>query len=358
MEHEFAQASNIALPAPVGLPGVSVVICCYNSAARLPETLRRLAAQQVPAGLSWEVIVVDNQSTDNTTDVTLSSWPEDAPAPLRLVHEAELGLSHARERGRLEARYAFISLVDDDNWVDPNWIAVVNEVLVSHPEVAACGGDIEAVCETRPPRWFASQQRNFAVGIQGASPGYIADPPGYLFGAGLTIRRSAWENLLRNGFEQVVGDRKGAGALGGGDLELCFALRLAGWKLWYEPRLRLCHFIPSSRLRWSYLRRLYRGTAVVGVHLAPYIMALQEMNATESAGRGEQTKNKLLQSAMHAWGKGVLNLFRILRGNFQLLLRIEHVAARELEYRRQGRRFEEMVQRIRNAPWRRRASSS
>jgi glycosyltransferase involved in cell wall biosynthesis len=354
MESDLFQHSNQELPIPTGASGVSVIICCHNSGARLPETLRHLALQQVPADLLWEVIVVDNHSADDTADVAISSWPKDAPAPLRVTHEPELGLSHARERGRLEAKYAFISLVDDDNWVEPDWIAVVNEVLASHPEVAACGGDIEAACETEPPHWFASQQRNFAVGVQGASAGYIADPPGYLFGAGLNIRRSAWEDLLRSGFEQIIGDRKGAGALGGGDLELCFALRLAGWKLWYDPRLKLRHFIPSQRLRWSYLRRLYRGTGVVGVHLEPYIMALREMIAAETDGHGVRPNNKLL----HAWEKCVLNVSRILHGNFQLLLRIELVAAHELEYLRQGRRFEEMVQRIRNAPWRKRASSS
>ena len=308
MESKPSQSEDALLPSSGVTKGVSVIICCHNSAARLPETLRHLAAQRVPSDLSWEVVVVDNGSTDNTADAAISSWPKDGPAPLRVVPEPELGLSHARERGRHEARYAFISLVDDDNWVAPDWVAVVNEVLTSHPEVAACGGDIEAVCETGPPRWFASQQRNFATGAQGTCSGYIADTPGYLFGAGLSIRRSAWENLLHGGFKQVVGDRKGAGSLGGGDLELCFALRLAGWKLWYDPRLKLRHFIPNQRLRWSYLRRLYRGTGVVGVHLAPYKIALQETHAPEADDPAWRRQNSLRHYAMQA-GKKACSIF-------------------------------------------------
>jgi glycosyltransferase involved in cell wall biosynthesis len=325
-------------------PGVSVVICCHNSATRLPATLRHLAAQKTPMDLPWEVVLVDNGSTDSTVATARSSWPTNLAAPLRVVNEPQLGLSHARLRGLREAKYPFISLVDDDNWIAPNWLTLMAEILSAHPEVAACGGDIEAAPEVQLPRWFDAQQRNYAVGKQGKGAGYIADTPGYLFGAGLGIRRSAWEKLLANGFTQLAADRTGAASMGGGDLELCFALRLAGWKLYYDPRLKLRHFIPRERLRWTYLRRLYRGTGVVGVSLAPYKIALRETQGAPEARTGA-FRDGVVQSIAR-------NVSRLLHGDFQFLLTLEMLIARRRERRRRCREFDQMIERVRNAPWR------
>ena len=120
--------------------GVSIVICCHNSSKRLPEALRHLALQAGTENIPWEVIVVDNASTDDTSNAACRSWPSDAPVPLRVVSEPHAGLSHARFRGIRESKYELVSLVDDDNWVASDWVARVYNVLSSKHSVAACGG--------------------------------------------------------------------------------------------------------------------------------------------------------------------------------------------------------------------------
>jgi glycosyltransferase involved in cell wall biosynthesis len=117
--------------------GVSAVICCHNSARRLPQTLRHLAAQLVPEKIDWEVIVVDNASTDRTADVARANWPRDARTPIRVVLEPGIGLSNARKRGFLEARHNIVSFIDDDNWVCPEWIELVSNIMTNHPDIAA-----------------------------------------------------------------------------------------------------------------------------------------------------------------------------------------------------------------------------
>src|SRR5215468_3703384 len=102
------------------MDGVSVIICCYNSSTRLPDTLSHLGRQNVRPSIPWEVVIVNNASTDNTTVVAHQCWPSDAPTVLRVVYEPRLGLSHARSRGLSEARYEIVSFVDDDNWVCSN----------------------------------------------------------------------------------------------------------------------------------------------------------------------------------------------------------------------------------------------
>src|SRR5438552_1053990 len=119
--------------------GVSVVVCCHNSAPRLTATLTHLAVQQVHGDLQWEVIVVDNASTDDTAGVAHDAWPRSLPI-LRVVHECALGLAHARSRGLSEARYEIVSFIDDDNWVDPDWVKVLADVMAQHPDIGACGG--------------------------------------------------------------------------------------------------------------------------------------------------------------------------------------------------------------------------
>jgi glycosyltransferase involved in cell wall biosynthesis len=243
----------------IDVVGVSVVICCYNSASRLQQTLRHLAAQVVPPGLCWEIVVVDNASADNTAAIARQLWPVDAPVPLRIVHEPTPGLSHARCRGFSVARYEFVSFIDDDNWVCPDWVERINETLNAHPEVGACGGLNEAVYEIAPPAWFDRFHGYVAIGPQGDGPGDVTDTRGMLFGAGLSVRKSAWGQLLAGRFRFSIGDRTGVSLLAGGDAELCFGLILAGWRLWYDPCLRLKHYMPATRLNWGYVRRLARA---------------------------------------------------------------------------------------------------
>jgi glycosyltransferase involved in cell wall biosynthesis len=253
--------------------GVSVVICCHNSAERLPKTLAHLSAQKVPVDLPWEVLVVDNASTDATAEVAHQHWPKDARAPLRVAREPQPGLTHARQRGFTEAMHDIISFIDDDNWVCPEWVATVSDLMTAHTDVGACGGAGEAVPETNLPWWFEKFQGHYAVGPQSANGGDVTWTRGYLWGAGLAIRKTAWSQLVEKGFHSLLTDRQGASLSAGGDTELCFALRSIGWRLWYEPRLRFKHLLPAGRLQWSYLRGLHRGFGAAEAVLDAYQFA-------------------------------------------------------------------------------------
>jgi|GEM_PF-341401 len=249
---------------------ISVVICCYNSETRLSETLRHLLEQEVPEGISWEVIVVDNASTDNTAQVARSLWPDDAPAPMRVVSEPEPGLSHARKRGLSEAQYKIVSFLDDDNWAAPNWIRLVSEIMATHPEVGACGGRTEAVFEKVPPSWFADYASSYVVGRQGDKVGDVTWSRGWLWGAGLTVRKKAWCKLVENGFQPTLSGRSGKKISSGEDVEICYALRLAGWRLWYSDELVLQHFIPAERMTIKYLSKLKIGFGAQTTGFNPY----------------------------------------------------------------------------------------
>jgi hypothetical protein len=249
--------------------GVSVVICTYNGAARLPQTLAHLAAQENTGTIAWEVLVIDNASTDDTAEVARRCWPADAPAPLRVVREPRLGTANARRCGLIEARYEIISFVDDDNWLAANWLVTMNEIMACDPQSGALGSISYPVCEIEPPRWFDRFRAEYTIFTEedltatgGAHWG--------LFSAGMSIRKTAWLQLSRDGFDFSISGAVGSKLGRGEDSELTFALREAGWKLRIDPRLRFRHFIPAHRLNWAYLRKLRRESAISTVALDAY----------------------------------------------------------------------------------------
>ncbi|MGA2075431.1 MAG: glycosyltransferase [Terriglobia bacterium] len=251
--------------------GVSVIICCHNSAGRLAPTLEHLLKQRDAPGLPWEVIVVDNASSDHTAATARSLWPESHPRPLKVVQEDKLGLTHARVKGLSEARYECISFVDDDNWVCPEWVQTVAETFETHPEVGMLSGRGEGVFEATPPPWFYKHQRAYVVGGVSHSAGVIA--PADAYGAGMCLRRSVWDALRRIGFRFILDDRRGLALTSGGDVELMVSMSFMGWQAWYEPRLCYKHWIPRGRLTTAYIRRLYRGFGMASTVLGIYLSA-------------------------------------------------------------------------------------
>ncbi|HEY3916063.1 MAG TPA: glycosyltransferase, partial [Verrucomicrobiae bacterium] len=203
----FGSMAQIPASSP---PGVSVVVCCHNSKGRLGPTLKYLACQTVGAAIPWEVIIIDNASTDDSGAFAQESWPKNAPAPLRVVSEPNPGLAHARLRGLNEAAYPIVSLVDDDNWVCPEWISLVSDIMSTRPAVGAVGCLCEGAYEQSPPAWFLEFSRSYAIGEMAFEAANVTWTRGYLFGAGLSIRKCAWQSLREHGFTPLLTDRAGA----------------------------------------------------------------------------------------------------------------------------------------------------
>lgn len=246
---------------PAKPPNFTAAICCHNGAQRLAPTLAHLRAQIVPSEIEWEVLFIDNASTDGSAELARALW-SDGPAPLRIVHEPELGLSNARERVRKEAKFEIIGLLDDDTWVCDRWVAVAAQAMASAPALGVVAPLIYPAFEAPPPRWWYDYANYFAILLSAPTT-----PLRYLNCGGAAIRKSAWDGLRGDGFQWRMVGREGKKLSCGEDNELTFALRLAGWKLRIEPRLRLIHFIEAHRVTWPYMRRMVRGYAASWVLL-------------------------------------------------------------------------------------------
>jgi glycosyltransferase involved in cell wall biosynthesis len=262
-------------------PGISVIICCHNSSARLPETIRHIAHQQVPAGVPWEFIIIDNASTDTTAATSLTEWKKySVPFRLRVVYEPVAGLSYARAKGFSEAKYDFVLLCDDDNWLEPDYVATAYSIMLENPNIAALGGLGKLVYEQEAPD-FIKASHIFAAGKQAPASGKVKINK--VYGAGCIIRKSAYEALQRVGFKSFLIDRKGTELSSGGDHELCYALAILGYDVWYDDRLQFSHFITKDRLTWDYFIRYARESSRCFDVLTSYKMVAASNAASNRA---------------------------------------------------------------------------
>jgi glycosyltransferase involved in cell wall biosynthesis len=242
--------------------GISIVICCYNSAGLLPETLKHIAQQKVRSAFKWELIIVNNSSQDDTVAVAKKEWSKYLlpQSIFRIAEETNLGLTNARKRGVAEARYEYIIFCDDDNWLDENYLENAWSIMNSNPQVGAAGGRLDAVFEQDPPGWWKEYQHAYAVGKQTEKSGDITFRK-YVWGAGMVVRKSLMKLVFNDKIPFVLTDRKGQELSSGGDAEICARLLLLNCKLWYDERLMLYHYMPKSRLTSKYRDELVGGQA-------------------------------------------------------------------------------------------------
>ena len=240
----------------INVMGLSVIICCYNSATRLPETLKALAKQHCMEWLKWEVILIDNGSVDNTAGVAVDCWRSfNNHIPLRVVSEPKPGLSNARRRGVAEAIYAFLLFCDDDNWLCENYLQGVFDILYSDDRIAACGGMGIPVFESAEPFWFYEYAEAFALGSQEMlrENGRQLN----LYGAGMGVRQCIIAALYDGGFSPLFNGREGYNLSSSEDSELTSIFVLQGYRLVFSDELKFHHFMSKERLDFSYLKRLF-----------------------------------------------------------------------------------------------------
>lgn len=251
----------------------TVVIPTYNGAQRLPALLDRLRSQSSTEAIRWEVIVVDNNSTDDTQGVVQSyqaAWlPE---VPLRYCLESQQGAAYARLRGVREAQGTWVGLLDDDNLPAPDWVLSASRFGHDHPQAGAYGGQIHAQFEGTPPENFKRIQSFFAIRERGPRPHrYIPEklilPPA----ASVVIRKAAWMASVPD--QPVLEGRIGSSMVGGEDFEIMLHMHRQGWEIWYNPAMHVYHQIPQKRLERDYLIGLSRGCGLC-------ICQLRMINAT------------------------------------------------------------------------------
>ena len=234
-------------------PSLSVVICTHNRARDLETALESLAAQEGTRA-RWEVLVVDNASTDETRAVA-SHWSHSLP--LRVVREQKLGLSRARNTGWQQARGDIIAYLDDDAMAAPDWLdVVVRRFTTTETQLGVVGGRVDPVWEAPRPPWLSN---GLSLGLTildwSDRPMPIVDVRReWLVGANIAFRRAAL--VAAGGFHPAL-DRAGSSLLSSGDTYLTRRLLELGFTCEYLPDMRVRHRVPANRLTQDWFRSRY-----------------------------------------------------------------------------------------------------
>jgi glycosyltransferase involved in cell wall biosynthesis len=241
--------------------GLSVVICTHNGKDRLGLVLEYINRLHIPDNLSWEVLIVDNASTDDTSGwVTNSISSQTWNFQITLVQEYQPGLNVARLTGAKSAKYDWLLFCDDDNFLEFDYVRIWLEVITAYQNLGAVGGRGVAVTEDTVPEWFNNYAHSYAVGPQFKKTGFVKHG-GALYGAGLFVFKTPILNIVNGGFKMVMSDRESGKLLSGGDLEWCYLLQLSGLFLYYDERMIFKHQLNSKRLNWDYYIQLKSGIA-------------------------------------------------------------------------------------------------
>lgn len=228
----------------------SIIVCTYNRAASLADTLAALKQLSSPDTGDWEVLVVDNNSKDDTRSIVekaVHDWPR-----LRYAFQPQQGLSHARNLGIAESRGETLLFTDDDVLPEPDWLVVTLAGLERHG-ADACGGYIAPIWEAPPPAWLTERFYGLLAVRTDREDDYpILDARQTPFGANMALRRAVLERI--GGFDTTRG-RVGTNLASGEDGELFERLLKSGGKAVFLGRSRVHHKVEAHRCTKRYLRR-------------------------------------------------------------------------------------------------------
>lgn len=233
---------------------ISVIVCTYNRFRLLANALESVAKSEVPDGILWEILVIDNNCTDGTPAV-VERFCNAYPTRFRYKFEPQPGKSYALNTGIREARGSVIAFMDDDVTVEANWLWSLTQRVLKGAYSGA-GGRILADRDFSAPNWLSIDEPFDLRGILalfdlGDEPRDLDRPP---IGTNMAYRKSVFEAY--GGFRVELGPRPGS-EIRSEDFEFGRRVLGEGVKIRYEPAAIVYHRIPDERLNQHYFLRFF-----------------------------------------------------------------------------------------------------
>lgn len=227
---------------------ITVILCTYNRCRSLAKALESLACQRLPANVEWDVLVVDNNSHDETR-VVVQDFAARYRERFRYLFEPRPGKSYALNAGIHEAGGDILAFIDDDVCASATWLHDLTSTLISG-ECSGAGGRILAARDFSPPRWLPLQDRYALAPLAffdlGDQAGALMEPP---FGTNMAFLAATFK--LYGGFRTDLGPRPGS-EIRAEDTDFGGRLLSGGERLRYEPSAIVYHSVPTSRLTKKY----------------------------------------------------------------------------------------------------------
>lgn len=231
------------------MPHISIVVCTHNRAQGLANSLRSLTHLLTQDEFSYDVLVVDNASQDDTAQV-ITKMAEDYPVPLRGVYEGRKGVVYARNRGIVETTGDWVAFFDDDQEADPRWLLELLH-LALEKKTRCVGGAVWLKLPADQAHRQLTAKVRMLLGEARWSDKPMAYTPKIGPGAGnLMIQRTLFTEA--GGFDENILGR-------GEDTDLYFRICALGETCWFSPAAIIHHVIPEARLTEIFFRRLSIG---------------------------------------------------------------------------------------------------
>jgi glycosyltransferase involved in cell wall biosynthesis len=236
----------------------SVIICTHNRADLLPGILERLRAQNYPSD-AFEIVVVDNCSTDHTKTVVKKHIAESG-VPVRYVVENRLGITFARNRGAEIARYPYLAYIDDDCMPEPDWLSCLIMGFDLHEDVVAVGGQVVLrwLHQEKPPWMSPKLELWLAANNYLGVVSQLLDEDERIIECNMALKRKAWQaagGFL--GMEQFGSHHMAASEV----LYLLKQLHNQGGKIAYIPKAVVHHLVGGRSRRWMLQRAYWQGVS-------------------------------------------------------------------------------------------------
>jgi glycosyltransferase involved in cell wall biosynthesis len=229
---------------------ITVILCTFNRSESLARALESVAVSRLPDSVDWEVLVVDNNSQDQTRDVT-ENFCREYPGRFRYLFEAKPGKSNALNTAIREAQGDVLSFMDDDVIVEATWLQSLTASL-RNGNWSGAGGRIIPRWNCSPPSWLPHRDRYalapLAMFDPGTEAGALNEPP---FGTNMAFLRKMFEEY--GGFRTDLGPRPGS-EIRNEDTEFGQRLLNAGEQLRYEPSAVVYHSVTPNRLTKKYFQ--------------------------------------------------------------------------------------------------------
>ncbi len=244
---------------------ITVAIQTYNRSATLAETLGSLRDLRRPEATEYEILVVDNNSTDDTPQV-IQEYRHILAPRLRSVFEPQQGLSHARNRALQEAKGQIVSFLDDDVIVDPDWLSTVAAAFKEH-SATVVGGRSYLIFRAERPAWLP-EHYEFYLSRLDYGDQVIVGTDHDLYGLNFSVRKDVAVQV--GGFNLSLGRCGPVSLHSGEESELLRKVRARGGVVVYEPRAIVGHIVLRERLtkKWFLRRAFAAGVDTEILHLS------------------------------------------------------------------------------------------
>jgi glucosyl-dolichyl phosphate glucuronosyltransferase len=242
---------------------ICVAICTWNRAEMLRKTLEKMVLLEKTDEFEWNLIVVNNNCTDNTDNVLLSF---ETKLPLKHITEPKPGLSNARNAAVRETDGDYVIWTDDDVLVDKNWLLAYVDAFKKWPEAAVFGGPVEPWFEGVPPKWLQKYWKlasdAFAARDFGEDPVAFNSANKCLpYGANYAIRMKEQKAHL---YDPDLGIR-GEEIVLGEETQVVKKILASGSTGWWVPGAKVLHWIPKNRQSFNYIEQYFMGAGKTDV---------------------------------------------------------------------------------------------